>query len=127
MAEQNVRIGVIVGTTRPNRFSELPAAWITQLMKKRDGVETEMLDLRDYPMPFYNEPSSPSAITPEDLETLTEQSKSAAAEGAVKMTVYQAEEASEEPAAPKVREAKKPAPAAAPAEVADVIKEWTKK
>ena len=43
------------------------------------------------------------------------------------MTVYQAEEASEEPAAPKVREAKKPAPAAAPAEVADVIKEWTKK
>lgn len=69
-----------------------------------------------------------SGINAEDLETLTEQSKTAAAESAVKMTVYQAEESGEEPAAPKLRESKKStAPAAAPAEVADVIKEWTKK
>ncbi len=66
MTDQSVHIGVIVGTTRPNRFSELPAAWIAGLMGKRDGVVTETLDLRDYPMPFYNEPSSPSTIMPED-------------------------------------------------------------
>jgi hypothetical protein len=69
-----------------------------------------------------------SGIDADDLETLTTQSKTAAAESAIKMTVYQAEESGEEPAAPKLRESKKPAaPAAAPAEVADVIKEWTKK
>lgn len=66
MKEQSIRIGVIVGTTRPNRFSEFPAAWITHLLTQRENVETEVLDLRDYPMPFYNEPSSPSAITPKD-------------------------------------------------------------
>jgi len=72
--------------------------------------------------------SPASGINADDLDTLTTQSKTAAAESAIKMTVYQAEESGEEPAAPKLRESKKAAATApAPAEVADVIKEWTKK
>jgi NAD(P)H-dependent FMN reductase len=55
-----LKIKVIVGTTRPGRFSEKPARWIYELLKKKDGVEAELLDLRDYPMPFFNEPVSPS-------------------------------------------------------------------
>ena len=76
-----------------------------------------------------------SGINPADLETLTRQSKSPAAEAAVKLSVYQSDESPAPAAAaveaapevkePKVREAKKPAAPAA--DVEDVIKEWTSK
>src|SRR3989338_1117600 len=56
-----LKIKVILGSTRPNRFSEFPGSWIFDLLKKREGVEAEILDLRDYPMPFFNEPVTPSS------------------------------------------------------------------
>jgi hypothetical protein len=75
-----------------------------------------------------------SGINPDDLEVLTNQSKTPAAENAIKLTVYQQDEGGKEeavevatPAAPKVRESSKKAAAAPAADVADVIKEWTKK
>ena len=47
-------ISVIVGSTREGRFSEKPAKWILQHLKKRDGVDARLLDLRDFPMPFFD-------------------------------------------------------------------------
>lgn len=58
----NLNIKVIIGSTRENRFSEKPAHWIFEALKKREGVDAELLDLRDYPMPFYEEAKSPSMI-----------------------------------------------------------------
>ena len=43
-------ISVIVGSTRQGRFSEKPAQWIFQQLKNRGGVDTRLLDLRDFPM-----------------------------------------------------------------------------
>lgn len=57
--EKIIKIKVIVGSTRQNRFSEKPAQWIFEETKKRDGMNVELLDLRDYPMPFFNEAASP--------------------------------------------------------------------
>jgi len=57
-----LKISVIIGSTRPNRFSDKPAHWIAEEAKKLEGVEVEVLDLRDYKMPFYDEPVSPSGI-----------------------------------------------------------------
>lgn len=57
-----LRIAVIIGSTRPKRFSEIPAKWIFGEVKKLPDVEVEQLDLRDYPMPFYDEPQSPSMV-----------------------------------------------------------------
>lgn len=54
-----LHIKVIMGSTRPNRFSEKPAQWIFEEVKKREGLDVELLDLRDYPMPFFNEAVSP--------------------------------------------------------------------
>lgn len=54
-----LNIGIIVGSTRPNRFSDKPAEWIHAKAKNSQGMEPELLDLRDWPMPFYNEPMSP--------------------------------------------------------------------
>jgi len=53
-------ISVIVGSTRPGRFSEKPADWILQHLKRRSGVDARLLDLRDYPMPFFDQPVSPA-------------------------------------------------------------------
>jgi NAD(P)H-dependent FMN reductase len=53
-------ISVIVGSTREGRFSERPARWILQHLKKRDGVDTRLLDLRNYPMPFFDQPLTPA-------------------------------------------------------------------
>ena len=55
-----IKIKVIIGSTRQNRFSEKPAQWIFEEAKKLEGVEAELLDLRDYPMPFFDDPMSPS-------------------------------------------------------------------
>ena len=53
-------ISVIVGSTRKGRFSEKPAHWILQHLKKRDDVDARLLDLRDYPMPFFDQQVTPA-------------------------------------------------------------------
>ena len=53
-------ISVIVGSTRQGRFSEKPAKWIVQQLQKREGVEVRLLDLRDFPMPFFDQPMPPA-------------------------------------------------------------------
>jgi NAD(P)H-dependent FMN reductase len=53
-------ISVVVGSTRQGRFSEKPAQWILQRLEKRDGVDARLLDLRDFPMPFLDEPVPPA-------------------------------------------------------------------
>jgi NAD(P)H-dependent FMN reductase len=53
-------ISVIVGSTRQGRFSEKPAQWIFHHLQKRDGVEARLLDLRDFPMPFFDQPLPPA-------------------------------------------------------------------
>ena len=53
-------ISVIVGSTRQGRFSEKPAKWILHHLKKRDGVDARLLDLRDFPMPFFDQPAPPA-------------------------------------------------------------------
>jgi len=54
-------ISVIVGSTRQGRFSEKPAQWILQHLQERDGIEARLLDLRDFPMPFFDQTVSPAA------------------------------------------------------------------
>lgn len=58
----NINIKIIIGSTRQQRFSEKPAHWIHEEAKKKDGVNVELLDLRDYPMSFFDEPMSPSMV-----------------------------------------------------------------
>jgi hypothetical protein len=51
---------VIIGSTRQGRFSEKPAQWIFQQFRKREGIEARLLDLRDFPMPFFDQPMPPA-------------------------------------------------------------------
>ncbi len=58
-----LHIKVIAGSTREGRFSDKAAAWIAGELAKHEGVVVEVLDLRDYAMPFFNEAVSPSYKT----------------------------------------------------------------
>ncbi|MFZ2076223.1 MAG: NAD(P)H-dependent oxidoreductase [Xanthobacteraceae bacterium] len=53
-------ISVIVGSTRQGRFSEKPAQWIFQRLNNRGSVDARLLDLRDFPMPFFDQPVPPA-------------------------------------------------------------------
>src|ERR1700724_2340267 len=53
-------LSVIVGSTRQGRFSEKPAQWIVEELRKREAIEARLLDLRDFPMPFFDQPLPPA-------------------------------------------------------------------
>ena len=55
-----ITISVIIGSTREGRFSEKPARWILQYLQKREGIEARLLDLREFPMPFFDQPMPPA-------------------------------------------------------------------
>jgi NAD(P)H-dependent FMN reductase len=51
-----MKIQVILGSTRPNRASDKVAAWVMEEAKKIEGFEFELVDLKDFPLPMYDEP-----------------------------------------------------------------------
>jgi NAD(P)H-dependent FMN reductase len=53
-----LKIGLIVGSTRPNRFADIPVRWIVESAAARSDLQLEVLDLRDQHLPFYDEPKS---------------------------------------------------------------------
>jgi NAD(P)H-dependent FMN reductase len=54
------RIGIIIGSTRPNRNGEQVARWVHGIAAQRDDADFELVDLRDYPLPHLDEPLPPS-------------------------------------------------------------------
>jgi len=54
-----MKVGIIIGTTRQGRMTDREAKWVFNTAKQMEGVEPEIVDLRDYPMPFFDEPVSP--------------------------------------------------------------------
>ncbi len=52
-------IGIIISSTRDGRFGERVAQWISELAAGRGDMVAEVVDLRDYPLPFYETPTSP--------------------------------------------------------------------
>jgi NAD(P)H-dependent FMN reductase len=63
---KNPHIGIVVGSTREGRFSERAAAWFHKIAARRTDLSVEIVDLRDYPMPFFDEPASPAWMAPKD-------------------------------------------------------------
>jgi NAD(P)H-dependent FMN reductase len=55
-----IKVKIIIGSTRKGRFSEKVAKWVFEKVKNINGIEAEILDLKDYPMRFFDEPVSPA-------------------------------------------------------------------
>ena len=52
------RIAVVIGSTRPTRFADVPARWILAQAGARGDMEVELVDLRDHHLPFFDEIAS---------------------------------------------------------------------
>ncbi len=72
---------IIAGSTREGRFSHEAAAWIAEIAKKSTDVDVEVLDLRDYEMPFFDSPMSPSSKSKPYPHDIVEQWTAKIAEG----------------------------------------------
>ena len=55
------KIFIIIGSTRPNRRGENIAKWVYGIAESK-GLDVEMVDLRDWPLPFYNEIMGPASL-----------------------------------------------------------------
>jgi NAD(P)H-dependent FMN reductase len=51
-----LKIGIIIGSTRPGRNAEQVAKWVYELASKRNDAEYELVDLKDYNLPLLDEP-----------------------------------------------------------------------
>ena len=60
------RIGVILGTVRPNRVGASVALWVADKANTVEGVEAEVIDIASFSLPLFAEPMPPAMATPQD-------------------------------------------------------------
>ncbi|ESW81531.1 NAD(P)H-dependent oxidoreductase [Mesorhizobium sp. M0959] len=61
------KIAIIIGSTRAARFADVPTQWIAKIAKSHADIDVEVVDLRDFPLPFFDEVAS-SAWVPSQNE-----------------------------------------------------------
>lgn len=57
-----MKIAVILGSIREIRRGGRVAKWLMPQLVKRKDINVELLDLRDYPLPFFDESNSPEGL-----------------------------------------------------------------
>lgn len=55
-----MNIKIITGSTREGRYADKVAAWALVQLQKYTNLEVEIVDLKDFDMPFFDQPVSPS-------------------------------------------------------------------
>jgi NAD(P)H-dependent FMN reductase len=54
-----MKLLIVIGTVRQGRTTPKLAKWIENNARTTKDIEVEVVDLKDYPMPFFEEPVSP--------------------------------------------------------------------
>jgi NAD(P)H-dependent FMN reductase len=54
-----LKVGIIVGSTRPGRKAAAVAKWVLDIVKSRKDAEFEIVDIEDYKLPLLDEPVPP--------------------------------------------------------------------
>jgi NAD(P)H-dependent FMN reductase len=86
MNSQQPRIGIVIGSTREGRFGDRPAHWIHDLAQQRTDLAVELIDLRDHPLPFFEEAVSPAYAPPKNDAALRWADKIATLDGLIVVT-----------------------------------------
>jgi NAD(P)H-dependent FMN reductase len=55
-----LKIGIITGSTRPNRVSPDVARWVLELANRRGDAAYELVDIKDFELPLLDEPAPPA-------------------------------------------------------------------
>jgi NAD(P)H-dependent FMN reductase len=75
------KIAIIVSSTRPTRFADIPTAWIKAQAETREDLDVEVVDLRDHPLPFFAEVASTAWAPSQDPAAVAWQKKVASFDG----------------------------------------------
>ncbi|MBB1033325.1 NAD(P)H-dependent oxidoreductase [Dietzia sp. CQ4] len=54
-----LRIGIVVGSTRPGRKAEAVSGWVHEAASRRGDAQFKVLDLADFGLPLLDEPAPP--------------------------------------------------------------------
>ena len=74
-------IAIIIGSTRAARFADKPAHWMLDVAKQRTDMSVELVDLRDYNLPLFNEMASNAWMPSQDEHAVKWQKKLAEFDG----------------------------------------------
>ena len=55
-----LKIGIIVGSTRPGRKADAVARWVHEIAARRNDALYEIVDIQDFHLPLLDEPMPPS-------------------------------------------------------------------
>ncbi|WP_036166133.1 NADPH-dependent FMN reductase [Massilia sp. 9096] len=64
------RIALIIGSTRATRFADKPAQWMLKQARARQDMDVDIVDLRDHPLPFFDEVASNLRVPSKDPEAI---------------------------------------------------------
>lgn len=62
MTTDFLKIGIILGSTRPGRVSPQVGSWIKEIADRRGDATYEIVDLADYRLPFYGDPAGEEQV-----------------------------------------------------------------
>ena len=75
------KIALIIGSTRKARFADKPAAWMLKQAQARADMEVELVDLRDFDLPLFDEAASNAWMPSQDARAVAWQKKMGAFDG----------------------------------------------
>ncbi len=81
MPSKKPHIALIIGSTRPTRFADKPAHWMLKQAQAHDDMTVELLDVRDFNLPFFNEMASNLWMPSQDPNAVKWQNKLAEFDG----------------------------------------------
>jgi NAD(P)H-dependent FMN reductase len=63
------KVGIVLGSVREGRFAEKALDWFKPIAEARSDLDFEVIDLKDYPLPFFDEAVPPGYGQPAENET----------------------------------------------------------
>ena len=75
------KIAIIIGSTRATRFADKPAQWMLKQAQARPDMSVELVDLRDFNLPLFNEMASNAWMPSQDPAAIAWQNKLAEFDG----------------------------------------------
>ena len=81
-----MKIGIIVGSTRPGRKAPAVAKWAHEILQGRKDAEYEIVDIQDYKLPLLDEPVPPLMGQYSKAHTKTWAAKIASLDGFIFVT-----------------------------------------
>lgn len=69
------KVAIIIGSTRSMRFGDKPARWLHGLAQSRSDLQSELVDVKEYNLPFFDEVASNVHVPTQDPNGIRWQNK----------------------------------------------------